>query len=278
MKKKYKFLIIILIVFNLYFWFGVFSIFSQKGKVCFLDVGQGDAELIKLPYGVNFLIDAGPNNHKILFALENNLPFYKKRIEAVFISHTDSDHWEGLNDVLKNYQVNAFFWNNILPNHKTTKNKFLKTISLIKRKNILVKNLKYPETIYFAGYKFYILWPTEKNYFKSTNNNSLIILAESPSGKKILFTGDIQKGAEKKLVSLFGKSLNSDILKVPHHGAKSSFEKSFFEIVNPKKAVIEVGKNNPYHHPNQNVLNFFHLLKAQIYRTDENGSFCFNFY
>ncbi len=279
MYQRYKiiFAILLLIVFNIYFWSVVFSLTSKKSKICFLDVGQGDSELIKLPYGVNFLFDTGPKNKKVISNLENNLPFFKKRIEAVFISHTDFDHWGGLDDIINNYQINSFFWNNFLPKNNNLKQKFLKELSFFRKNNILVKTLHYPNQIEYAGYRFYILWPEKNSQFKSTNNNSLVILVKNPENKRVLLTGDIQKSAQKQIFQKFGNFLKADILKAPHHGAKSSLEKDFFKAIQPKKVAIEVGKNNPYHHPAKETLNFFSMLGARIYRTDLNKTFCFNF-
>ncbi len=279
MPKSFKtiFIIFVLAVFNFYFWSGIFSLFSKKSSVCFLDVGQGDSELISLPYGVSFLIDTGPANKRVLLELENHLPFFKKRLETVFISHTDYDHWGSLPDVLKTYKIKSLFWNGVLPSRESSKQKFLNTLASLKQNHTLIKTLHYPNQISYAGYNFFILWPDKKSPFKSTNNNSLVILAQSPDGKKILFTGDIQKGAEKQISQKFGSFLKADILKAPHHGAKSSLEKDFFTFINPKKVASEVGKNNSYHHPSQETLNFFSFLKAQIYRTDQNHTFFFDF-
>ena len=259
-----------------YLWSGIFSLFSNSASVCFLDVGQGDSELVRLPKGVNLLIDAGPKGKRCLWQLGEKLPFFEKRIDLVILSHPDADHWGGLENVSSEYRIRAFFWNGDLPENKSLAEKFEKIVSNLKRQDALVKKLSYPDEIAYGGFRIKAIWPRENSFFKKANNNSLVLALKSPGGKRVIFAGDIEKPAEKKIDNIYAGGLRADILKFPHHGSKSSLEENFLEDARPEKIVIEVGRNNPYHHPHKETLDFLNRMKAQIWRTDTSGTVCFN--
>lgn len=146
---------------------------------------------------------------------------------------------------------------------------------IIKEKNIKV-------TIVEAGDKiniennlyFYVLWPSVKNEIKenSINNNALVCKLYYKNFT-VLFTGDIEEEAENVIWKMYenSKVLESIILKVAHHGSKSSSTEKFLKLVSPKIALIGVGKNNLYEHPSDIVINRMESFGIKIYRTDENG-------
>lgn len=121
---------------------------------------------------------------------------------------------------------------------------------------------------------FDILWPdSDKIILENSINNNAIVCNLFYKNFKMLFTGDIEKETEEILVSKYcgTEILKANILKVAHHGSKSSSTKNFLELVNPKIALIGVGKNNLYGHPNENVITRLESFRIHIYRTDEDG-------
>jgi len=214
------------------------EIFSlNKNEICFLSVGQGDSEMISFSKKTVFLIDAGPRNGQILWQLSEKLPFFKRRIDLAILSHPDIDHYGGFLDIAKKYEIGAFLYN---------------------------------------GQECQVIWPVIPFLSKRTNENSLVLFC-SLAGKKVLFTGDIGKFAEKRIYSLYQDDLQVDVLKVPHHGSKNSLEENFFLSLKPKISIIEVGKGNPYNFPSTLVTNFLAKISNQIIRTDKQGTYCLSF-
>jgi competence protein ComEC len=124
---------------------------------------------------------------------------------------------------------------------------------------------------------FDILWPSNKESIsENTINNNALVCKFIYGDFSMLFTGDIEEKAESSLIKQYGKTniLQSNILKVAHHGSKSSSTEEFLELVNPQIALIGVGKNNLYGHPNDNVIKRITDLGVAIYRTDKNGEIC----
>ena len=119
---------------------------------------------------------------------------------------------------------------------------------------------------------FDILWPNSKNYISENplNNNSLVCKLNYKKFS-MLFTGDIEEIAEEEILKIYKDELKSDILKVAHHGSKTSTSKDFLEIVSPQIALIGVGENNKFGHPNNVVLDRLKDINCKIYRTDKDG-------
>ncbi len=235
--------------------------------VKFLDVGQGDAILIS--QGKNqILIDGGPSGQKIMEKLGKYVPFWDREIEAVLITHPDSDHIEGLVDVLQNYKVAAVIETDVASDSAV----YAKLQELIKEKNI-------PKIKATLGTKIKL---TEKNELEILNSedinaasqketNSSSVVSNLAAGiTKFLFTGDLPSEKEAKLISQ-KIDLAADVLKVGHHGSKYSTSADFLDKVNSTDAVISVGKNNRYGHPAAETLDRLKNKKNNILRTDIQG-------
>lgn len=248
------------------------TIFSQTPdsvlEVTFFDVGQGDSIFIETPQGRQVLIDGGPDK-TVLEKLSQTMPFYDRTIDLLILTHPDADHITGLVETLKYYQVSHILTSGIRKETAV----YQKWRDLIQRKNI-------PLTIAQAGQKIIlqkdivmkIFWPEQsliESFSKNTNNVSVVgQLAYGQS--EFLLTGDIEKEIEQHLVgSLGSESLQSDVLKIPHHGSKTSSSYNFLKAVNPQIAVISVGLNNRYKHPHSTVLE--RLKNYAVYRTDKDG-------
>lgn len=234
-------------------------------KVRFFDIGQGAAIFIEAPNKNQILIDGGPDNI-ILEKLGQAMPFYDKTIDLIILTHPDSDHLNGLIDVLKRYEVKQIMETGILDNSAN----YQVWRNLIKEKNILVSYAYLGETINLDnGITMDILSPS-KNLAgsKVSNSNGASIVSRLIYGEtEFLFTGDADSGVEWQLVSM-GLNLSADVLNVGHHGSKNSTSDIFLQAVNPRIAVIQAGKNNKYGHPHQEVLQ--KLKNILILRTDIN--------
>ncbi len=158
------------------------------------------------------------------------------------------------------------------PENSTNFEKFLK---IVKEKNINVKVVNKGDKIWIEKkLYFHVLWPDESNFIQENplNNNALVCMLYYQKFS-CLFTGDIEEVAEKEMIQLYADTnlLKADILKVAHHGSKTSSSQEFLELIKPKIALIGVGKNNLFGHPNSEVLTRLNDRRVKIYRTDEDG-------
>jgi len=271
--QKYKNRVIIfliaLIALDIFVYWQIFVLNSQKNNLLFyfLEVGQGDSSLIILPNNVKILIDGGPPNGKLLEVLAKILPPHQRYLDLVILTHPERDHFSGFLEILRRYQIGLFIHNG--RSNDTLEFEELKKI--ITEKKIKTIDLAAGDKIRYQQNIINIISPTkellkQKNF--SNNDTSLVFILEA-LGVKALFTGDISAEIENKLVGFFKEKGPIDILKVPHHGSKFSSSFQFLSIIQPRLAVIEVGKN-PYGHPTSEVINRLKAVGAIIYRTDED--------
>jgi len=253
----------------------LFSYFDDRTKIVFCNVGQGDAAYIRIKNKSDVLIDAGPDK-SVLSCLGRYMPFWDRKIELAFLSHPNSDHYNGYQYIVDRYKIDKFTTVNTsgLIVSKTYK----KLLQKISDKKIKIKEISageifkaiQPRRLYEA--KFTIFWPPKN--FNSNNDNdfSSIILFEL-RGIRLLFTGDASPFVMSRLSH--GSINKIDILKIPHHGSKNGLTKKFLDLADPKVAVISVGKNNSYGHPNNIVLDMLKAKNINIRRTDVEGDIVF---
>lgn len=232
--------------------------FQQKLKIHFLDVGQGDSCFIITPNHKTILIDGGGSTSSSFdVGKDTVIPYlldkgYTK-INYVFISHFDQDHVGGILPVLEELHIGQIF---ISPQVEKSEN--YETFSeLVKQKNLKVKEVKAGDKIVIEDIIFQILWPIEKQIEENMLNNNAMVMKLQYKSFSMLFTGDIEEIAEKKILNLYkgnADKLNTTVLKVAHHGSKSSSTEEFLKVVNSKVAIIGVGENNMFGHPNNEVL------------------------
>lgn len=144
-------------------------------------------------------------------------------------------------------------------------------LKIVQNKKIQVRTLQAGEKLQIGQVQIRVLWPEKKQITENQLNNNSLVLQVQYQQISILFTGDIEAIAEEKIVEAYGKSLQSTILKVAHHGSKSSTIEKFLQCVNPKIALIGVGENNTFGHPNEMILQRLKDRGCKIYRTDKNG-------
>lgn len=273
--KKEKFVLIILgglLLVNFFAWSVVCDLNRFKFlEVNFFDVGQGDAIFIQTPQRHQVLIDGGPGS-AVLEKLAKEMPFWDRTIDLVILTHPEKDHMAGFTDVLKRYKVENILWTGIL---KDTP-EFKEWQRLIGKEGTEVRIAQSGQIIIFPinekeEIRIDVLYPLEKLEVKEMeNSNDTSIVSRMIFGEKsFLFTGDATKSTEKKLLER-ETNIKSDVLKVAHHGSKTSSGEDFIKKVLPEIAVIEVGKNNSYGHPHQETLATLEKYGTTIFRTDIN--------
>ncbi len=275
MDRKFKVgVLIVLTYFNILAWMVVFDLVQNDLKVVFFDVGQGDSIFIETPQKHQILIDGGPIS-VVLEKLGNEMPFYDRTIDLIILTHPEHDHIGGLLEVLKRYRVENILWTGVL--RDTAEFEEWKRL-LIEEKSAVIEIAQAGQSIVCTAsvlektVKMNILHPFEnldKQVIKNTNNTSIIVQLIFGENK-ILFTGDVYKSIERKLIER-EPLLKSDILKIGHHGSKTSTSEEFIEAVDPEIGVISVGRENSYGHPTSEVLEILKKYGINILRTDQIG-------
>ena len=247
------------------------NIRPRELQIYFIDVGQGDSTLIVTPKNKTILIDGGGS---VDYDIGKNIlvPYLLDRgissIDYMMISHFDNDHCGGLKYAIKTLKVK----NILISKQSEISEEYMEIIQLAKEKNIHIIRVKQGDLVVIEkDINLKILYPSEQLEFDDLNNNSVVAKLVYKNFS-MLFTGDIGVEAEDRLLQIYSaKTLKSTVLKVGHHGSKTSSGENFINTVNPTIALIGVGKDNNFGHPNGEVINRLNECGAKIYRTDENG-------
>lgn len=267
-KKKIFSALGVLLIFNILAWIAVSEIARAKTlEVIFFDIGQGDAAFIETPKGHQILIDGGPGS-QILEKLGKQMPFYDRSIDLIILTHPEKDHMSGLIEVLKRYKVDCILWTGI----KREAPELEEWLRLIEEKGIKTEIAVSGQKIKMGNVEFDILSPFENlsgEAVKNVNDTS-IVLKMLFGNDSFLFTGDISVVVEAALLKE-GADIDSDVLKVSHHGSKNSNLESFIWEVSPEISVISSAKNNSYGHPHLEVLEVLSKFGIKILRTDLEG-------
>lgn len=230
--------------------------------VHFIDVGQGDAIYIRTP-SQNILIDAGEKSNTVADYLSD---LKVGKLDLIISTHGHSDHIGGLINVLEKFDADEVIDPGIAHTSKT----YEKYLTLIDEKNV-----KFTEGR--AGMKRTLGDGTVLEIFSPVSpkegnlNETSVVTKLTYKGVSFLFTGDAQIGSEKEMLAN-GYNLDSDILKVGHHGSTSSSGEKFLDAVSPEAAVIMCGEGNSYGHPHKETLDKLDERKVNVYRTDINGN------
>lgn len=256
-------LILGLILVNSIIYSIIFSYILDRNLVVFFDVGEGESVLIKDQKNI-FLYDTGKYPTKLFSQLDKKLNFFNKKIDILFISHPDKDHYFSTFEILKRYKVRLVAVSQINSNDSL----YQELIQLIKNKNIPIIVLKRGDLIKTNNFKILVLNPN-LNFDKKVKDNDLSLVLKVIGKNSYLLSSDIEKKAINDLVSCCAKYLQANIFLVPHHGSKNSLNENFYILVKPSVSVIQVGKNY-YGHPHKEVIE--NLKKySKIWRTDKNG-------
>jgi competence protein ComEC len=243
---------------------GTTSAATKNMYVHFINVGQGDSIYIKAPNGEDILIDGGNKDGSDVVAYLKKQKV--KDIEFMIATHPDADHIGGLDEVLKAFPVKNVY----APKVSHTSQAYKEFLTAVKNKKLTIKTAKADVTLPVKGINAKFVGPV-KTYSNSDLNDWSAVLKITYGKKSFLFTGDAEARAEADMVKA-KKDLRADVLKVGHHGAKTSTSTTFLKAVKPTYAVISVGKNNSYGHPTSEVLNRLKSYKVNIFRTDKQGT------
>lgn len=229
-----------------------------------LDVGQGDSILLSSG-GKYMLVDAGENDMgaRVVGDLK---ALGVDRLAVAVGTHPHSDHIGGMDDVLKAFPVDAMYMSAKTDNTQTYED----VLDAAAAQGLKIQVPKPGDRLTLGKTELTFLWPPAGYDSDDVNDCSLVIMAEA-GGKRVLLCGDIEKDAEKGILDL-GEDVSCDVLKVPHHGSDTSSTKDFLKAAGPSVALISVGFDNEYKHPDKDVLKRLGNVGAEIYRTDLNGT------
>lgn len=250
---------------------------NGKLRIDFLDVGQGDAAVVTMPDGRVLLIDAGgttdrngsnTDRRSIGEVVVSEYLWWRgmDTVDYVLATHADADHIDGLNDVLRNFSVDAALVARS-PSNDPEYAKFAQTLTATHTPQA---TLQAGDMLRFNDVTIEVLWPpaTPEPDAPSRNNDS-IVLRLTYGNRHILFTGDIEKNAERALIS---NELIADVVKVPHHGSKTSSTAPFIAVTHTQTAIISVGQYSMFGHPHREVVERWQASGAQVLTTGKCGT------
>ena len=250
---------------------------SSEGTVTMLDIGQGDAFVIELPYrkGV-FLVDAGATatfdgeaiSEKVYKQIIKPYLFGRgiQKIDTIFVSHEHVDHFGSVEFIVDDIEVGEIVISSYYELEKEWETKW--TVN-----NTPIKRVNFDEQFITNGHYFHVLSPNQNNF--DANENSLVLYTNL-GGLSWVFTGDIGKKTEKEILKNFA-DFSVDVLKIGHHGSNTSTDPSFIFTTKPKFALIPVGVNNRYGHPEEEVITTLEVEDVVVFRTDIHGAVQYHF-
>jgi len=241
-------------------------------RVVVLDVGQGDGILVEGGRGGRLVIDGGPDPARLLIALDERLPPWDRRIDLLVLTHPHEDHVAGLAALLSRYQVARVYEPGMLgpgPGYKVW-------VAALSVGGPPRGRLSTGDRLQVDGIRFRVLWPDPNRVPErpadggtAINNVSIVLLGEF-EGHRILLAGDIEQEIDPELVRRGLPQV--DLLKVAHHGSRTSSTPAFLDAVRPRVAVVSAGKGNPYGHPAPATIDRLRAIARTTYRTDTDGT------
>lgn len=263
----YKSVITLLLLVTITIWGAVLTYPDDRLHLIACDVGQGDAILITYKH-VQVLTDGGQNK-KVLDCLAKYVPFWDRTLDVVILTNPDMDHYGGLGDVFKNYQVKNYIKSPVADSTQNYQvledlvgskdvNTFTPDDTTSVRYGLMYLDLVYPNSSLTYGFP------------QPQNNYSTVTLLRFGEFEALL-TGDIEEEASDYLADNIGLG-DIDYLKVPHHGSKNGITPRLLQKITPEIAVISAGKDNRYGHPHPEILKMLTDLAIKTLRTDEIGN------
>ena len=255
------------------FYFAAVSRGKGLLTISFLDVGQGDAIYIEAPNGAQIVIDGGIANGKLLSELGALMPYFDRTIDAIVVTNPDADHYAGFLGLLPRYRVGLL----LEPGARADSATYASFEEKIEKENV-------PKTIARRGMKVMldreagvylsILFP-DRDVSNWLANDASIVAKLVYGSTTVMLQGDATEKIEKYLLTLGAENLDADILKVGHHGSKTSTAPEYVGAVSPDFAVISNGKDNRYGHPHKETLDTLAKSNVPALRTDIEGRITF---
>lgn len=265
--KKIKIIIFIVLLIILYAYY-FYEDNSKLLKVCFIDIGQGDSILIKSPKGKNILIDGGPNSD-LIQKLGTKHSYKNHKIHLLILTHAHADHYFGLIEILKRYQIDLILWCGI--DSKAYDYLYFKNLLKEKKFNTKIAILGQEYSIE-DNLKIKIIYPT--HYLKQGEiedlNDTSVSIRLSYKNIDFILAGDLTCIGEKEIINQ-NIYIESEIFKANHHGSQWSSCDYFIDRVKPEIVIIQSGIGNKFGHPHQETLDRFNARNMKILRNDELG-------
>jgi competence protein ComEC len=244
---------------------------TQRLTVSFLDVGQGDAIFIETPNGTQILIDGGPNGG-VLRELGKRMSFFDRSIDMILVSHPDMDHVGGLPELFDRFSVKHLLVSGVSSDNSA----YEEMMNGAKKENTDIRFARRGRIVLDQEHGIFldILFPDREVTGLETNMSSVVmklIYRET----SFLFTGDSPQAIEKYLISQDPKVLDVDVLKLGHHGSKTSNSEEFLLNTSPEYAIISAGKGNSYGHPHKEVLDLLNKDNIPYLDTMDVGTIVF---
>jgi competence protein ComEC len=242
-----------------------------KLRVDFLDVGQGDSALVTMPDGTTLLVDGGGNttdaSRRIGETVVSEYLWWRglSEVDYVLATHADADHIDGLNDVVKNFSVRSA----LVARTPADDPEFTKFSGTLLQTKTHVETIQAGDTIRFGEVEVTVLWPPAGG--TTSSNDDSIVLRIQFGEHSILLTGDIEKAAERSLLAS-QQQLKADVVKVPHHGSKTSSTDSFVLATKPTLAIVSVGRHSMFGHPHKEVVERWQANGATVLTTGNCGT------
>ena len=241
-------------------------------RVVVLDVGQGDAILVEGDRGGRLLVDGGPDAGRLLIALDERLPPWDRRVDILVLTHPHEDHVAGLATLLSRYRIGRVYEPGMIgpgPGYQAW-------ATTLASGGPPRGRLSTGDLLRLDGIRFRVLWPDPNRVPErpsdggtAINNVSIVLLGEIGE-HRFLLAGDIEEGIDPELVR---RGLpRVDLLKVAHHGSRTSSTSPFLAAVQPRVAVVSAGAGNPYGHPAPATIDRLHAVARETYRTDTDGT------
>lgn len=265
------FILFIIPLGTIFIWYTVFSE-NQNSilTVAFLDVGQGDSIYIQSPAGAEIIIDAGPDS-SVLRELGSIMPFYDRTIDAILTTHPDKDHVAGFPEILRRYKVGAV----LEPEVITDSPYYASIISIAKTQGAIVYKARDSGVVDLGGGAYLDIIFPDRDVYDFDPNTASVITRLTYKDVSFVFTGDSPKAIEEYVVSRLGNKIRADVLKLGHHGSRTSTSEKFLDAVSPNYAVVSAGKDNQYGHPHAEVLEAVRNRNIEILSTAERGTIIF---
>ena len=240
-------------------------------QVDFLDVGQGDSALVTMPDGTTLLVDGGGNifdsTRRVGETVVSEYLWWRglDHIDYVLVTHADADHIDGLNDLVRNFAVRSA----LIARAPAEDPEFAKFSQTLKATSTHAGMLQAGDVIHFGDVELGVLWPPAGG--ETSANNDSIVLRLTFGKRAILLTGDIEKEAERSLLGS-GEELRADVVKVPHHGSKTSSTEDFLRATGAQFAIVSVGRHSMFGHPHKEVVQRWQANGATVLTTGECGT------
>lgn len=232
------------------------------------DVGQGDGVLLSSG-ATQILVDGGPDG-SILSHVGSAMPFFDRTIDLLVLSHPHMDHLQSFPELLRRYHVSAVLMTGV----DYANPRYEEFLTLLADENARLFVADPEQDLTVGPFDIDVLWPPPHSFgvpMKDVNDDSVALRVTAPSGKTILFTGDMEEGEEREILQA-GVDVRADILKIAHHGSRTSSSTGFLLAVQPSLAIASVSKDNSYGLPDEDVIARYAALGIPLRMTMDEGT------